>query len=83
VKKILEKDMSRKTGAQVRVKIYSPKDPFEKYVKEFPGKCLDHLDIETNCYEVNPALLKSTQKVVEEQLFTHLLKSNCLVTGQI
>jgi len=48
--------------------------------------CLDDLDIEVNEYTLNPALLLGdnplSTTIVEEALYTNLLKSNCLVTGQ-
>ena len=45
--------------------------------------CLDELDISCNEYVVNPNLLKVGTEVVNNMVvFSHLLKSNCLVTGQ-
>lgn len=48
----------------------------------FPGTCLDGLDIETDSYRVQPKFLKTAPEYREERLHSHLLKSNCLATGQ-
>jgi len=51
---------------------------------ELDGLLLDRLDIEVDRYEPAPELLFADQDEtpVEETLVSHLLKSNCLVTGQ-
>jgi 7-cyano-7-deazaguanine reductase len=48
------------------------------------GLLLDRLDIEVDKYSPDTALLFAAQDEapVEETLVSHLLKSNCLVTGQ-
>ena len=53
-------------------------------VSEIPGVSLDRLDIETHAFRPDPQLLKwdSHENKVEEELYSDLLKSNCLVTGQ-
>jgi 7-cyano-7-deazaguanine reductase len=45
---------------------------------------LDTLDIEVDRYTPDPGLLRADagQPEGEETLYSHLLKSNCLVTGQ-
>ena len=51
---------------------------------ELDGLLLDRLDIEVDSYTPDAALLKAEhdEAPVEETLVSHLLKSNCLVTGQ-
>ena len=51
---------------------------------EFDGVLLDRLDLEITQYTPSPLLLKAAldEAPVEEKLVSHLLKSNCLVTGQ-
>ena len=51
---------------------------------ELDGLLLDRLDIEVDSYSPSPAILKAAldEEPVEEKLVSHLLKSNCLVTGQ-
>jgi 7-cyano-7-deazaguanine reductase len=48
------------------------------------GVLLDTLDIEVDRYTPDPGLLRADagQPEGEETLYSHLLKSNCLVTGQ-
>lgn len=47
-----------------------------------PGQCLDNLDVACQHHAPNPRLLKTGAAVVQETLHSHLLKSNCPVTGQ-
>ena len=51
---------------------------------ELRGLLLDRLDIEIDNYTPDPNLLRARTEgaPVEEILVSHLLKSNCLVTGQ-
>lgn len=80
VQKIIQKDLSSVIQAPVEVKVFTPSD--EKHLKDLPGFCLDRLDIEINEYQVNPELLSILPENVEETLYSNLLKSNCLATGQ-
>ena len=66
----------------VSVRLYSPKDYTMRAVTEFSGLCLNHLDVETTTYQVEPAFLQTSPLSVEEILYSDLLKSNCLATGQ-
>lgn len=84
VASIMEKDLSRATGSQVRVTLV----PLGQMghsgdIFSLPGQCIDELDIETDCYQTNPDLLATEPgEQTSEVLHSHLLKSNCLVTGQ-
>lgn len=83
---LLQADLSVGFGAPVRVTLTSP-DQFNLcQFQEFDGNLLDRLDIEIKEeeYEPNPLILKvdHSSSAVEECLVSHLLKSNCLVTGQ-
>lgn len=40
------------------------------------------MDIEVDSYHVHPEFLKSNNEIAKESLYSNLLKSNCLVTGQ-
>lgn len=73
---------ARLSSASVRV---MAADHFEfQQVQELEGLSLDRLDIECNDYTPRPDLLKADHEnpPVSETLVSHLLKSNCLVTGQ-
>ncbi|OPX56058.1 7-cyano-7-deazaguanine reductase [Oceanospirillum multiglobuliferum] len=79
----LEQDLSAAAGDAVLVELYSMKEA--KYLQVAPasGRCIDDLDIEVQHYHPEPKLLKTqSDLIVEEQLHSHLLRSNCPVTGQ-
>ncbi len=76
----MEKDLSKAAGGDVRVLLTSPQDAVA--VENFIGECIDELDIEVSHYEPAPELLSAKGEVVSEALVSHLLKSNCPVTGQ-
>lgn len=82
VEQILTKDLTKAAGGAVGVRLLKAMDITGHQLQEFSGVCLDSLDIETDVYEVNPNFLQSTNEIVQEELYSHLLKSNCLVTGQ-
>jgi 7-cyano-7-deazaguanine reductase len=81
---LLRSDLSAGFGAPVQVSLTLP-DAFAKLkMEELDGLLLDRLDIEVEDYAVDAGLLKAdhNESPVEETLVSHLLKSNCLVTGQ-
>ncbi len=81
---LLRGDLSAGFGAPVQVTLTTP-DAFAKLnMEELDGLLLDRLDIEVDDYAVDAGLLKAdpNESPVEETLVSHLLKSNCLVTGQ-
>jgi 7-cyano-7-deazaguanine reductase len=81
---LLRDDLSAGFGAPVHIALTEP-DGFDKVkMGELDGLLLDRLDIEVDQYSPAPALLTSARDgaPVEETLLSHLLKSNCLVTGQ-
>lgn len=82
VRETIQKDLSDFAGSDVTVKIISVDDCAEMEIKAFSGICLDALDIECQEYLVNPAFLHTDTHIVTETLYSNLLKSNCLVTGQ-
>jgi NADPH-dependent 7-cyano-7-deazaguanine reductase QueF len=61
-----------------------PEDFGKLEMGELDGLLLDRLDIEVDSYSPTPDCSRpiSTKRPVEETLVSHLLKSNCLVTGQ-
>ncbi len=83
VESLMKKDLMCVSGCEVDVSFRSL-DLSEKLVAVLPGKNLDGLDIEVTGYQVDPSILKvdTISGYVCETLNSHLLKSNCLVTGQ-
>lgn len=80
----LEKDLSAAAGKPVGVRIRSLAEVSAQGVVSLPGECIDDLDVSISNYEQpQPELLQcDAGRVVEETLHSHLLKSNCPVTGQ-
>ncbi|PMR74000.1 NADPH-dependent 7-cyano-7-deazaguanine reductase QueF [Billgrantia endophytica] len=78
---ILEQDLAAAAGAPVSVELFDVDAP-ALAVRELPGECLDDLDIEISDYTPSTEHLRVSEDVVEETLYSHLLKSNCPVTGQ-
>jgi len=76
-------DLSKTCGVEVAVDLRGLEFE-ESLIGKLPGDNLDDLDIEVNEYTVNSNLLRIEPGAghIEETLNSHLLKSNCLVTGQ-
>ena len=81
VEETLVRDLSSAAGASVSVELLGVDDS-ELAPQRLPGECLDDLDIEVSDYTPSAAHLTTGDEVVEETLHSHLLKSNCPVTGQ-
>jgi 7-cyano-7-deazaguanine reductase len=66
------------------VKIILPEEFDKEPVHELDGLNLDRMDIECTQYQPAPELLTAqhAEAPVTETFVSHLLKSNCLVTGQ-
>jgi 7-cyano-7-deazaguanine reductase len=81
---LLRADLSAGFGAPVQVRL-TPQEQFGALrMGELEGLLLDRLDIEVDSYTPQPAILRANlnEAPVQETLVSHLLKSNCLVTGQ-
>ena len=70
--------------SSVGVRLLMPELFDRENVAEFDGLSLDRLDVECTRYTPAPELLTAAfdEAPVAEVLTSHLLKSNCLVTGQ-
>jgi 7-cyano-7-deazaguanine reductase len=81
---VLAKDLSAAAGKVVGVRIRSLDDVQADGVAKLPGVCIDDLDISVSQYEhPQPELLRcDAERIVEESVHSHLLKSNCPVTSQ-
>ncbi|MGY3296779.1 7-cyano-7-deazaguanine reductase [Pseudomonas sp. TE6288] len=80
----LVKDLSAAAGKPVAVKVSTLAEVEGQGVTALPGQCIDALDVSISNYEQpQPELLRcAADRVVEETVHSHLLKSNCPVTGQ-
>ncbi|MCS0658629.1 NADPH-dependent 7-cyano-7-deazaguanine reductase QueF [Massilia terrae] len=81
---LLREDLSTAVGAPVHIALSTPEAFGQVKMGELDGLLLDRLDIEVDSYTPAPQLLKANfdEAIIEETLVSHLLKSNCLVTGQ-
>ncbi len=77
----MEKDLSHASGGQVKVAMFEADSP-QLQCFGFDGECVDDLDIDVDVYEPDATLLKTSENTVTEILNSHLLRSNCPVTGQ-
>ena len=78
----LTRDLSAAAGAPVSVRVLPLGEQPPRTLAPPPGESLDELDIAIDRYTPDPSLLAADEPLVEETLHSHLLKSNCLVTGQ-
>ncbi len=79
----LTRDLSAAAGASVRAKIEVLSGRPQPTLGYPQGILLDDLDIACDTYQPAPDLLVAVDgQKTEETLYSHLLKSNCLVTGQ-
>jgi 7-cyano-7-deazaguanine reductase len=83
--KTLSTDLSAAAGGSVLVFLTDLSDPAAQHIGQFPGDCIDEINIRALTYDLDPELLADsadTNEIVAEELHSHLLKSNCLVTHQ-
>ena len=81
VREQLEIDLAETAGAPVSVELFDV-DASELMPQRLPGECIDELDIAIDDYTPSAEPLVVGDEIVEETLYSHLLKSNCPVTGQ-
>lgn len=86
VQETIQQDIAKRIQSDVIVKIIPVNTINEQaIIRTFEGTCIDEHDITCDIYKVDASLLaieESEEAIVQETLFSHLLKSNCLVTGQ-
>jgi len=81
LEKIILTDLSNAVNAKVAGKLLPINTKIE--FGEASGINIDDLDIECNSYNLpDNSLIKYEDIVIEEEINSNLLKSNCLVTGQ-
>ncbi len=80
---VLENDLSACVGGPVLVDIYTVNEYTRRGLQTMPGICLDDLPVKVDRYKPDASLLDLDDgPVVTETLHSHLLKTNCPVTGQ-
>ena len=81
----IEMDLSVLVQSSVMVRIITPDESLHTFARaKAPGLCIDREEIETDIYELDATLLQLevVSGHVTEVLHSHLLRSNCPVTGQ-
>jgi 7-cyano-7-deazaguanine reductase len=67
----------------LEVRLHLPASWSELAVEVQAGRCLDDLPVAIEHYEPAPQVLRTcSDRLVEERLFSRLLRSRCPVTGQ-
>ena len=84
VQNALIKDLSQCANKTITVELNGNLDQFPDKLGTFTGTCLDDLDIDVDNYQLTDTYLQdiSSDQLVTETLYSHLLKSNCLITNQ-
>lgn len=82
VTKQIQTDLSKVAGATVSVTLIPLDQLTNSSIANFTGICLDTLDIAIDTYTTQPNFLQVQDQHASETFYTHLFKSNCLVTGQ-
>lgn len=82
VRATIARDLSAAAGAAVAVVLRPLHERPERRFGYPEGDCIDALEIDIERYQPCPEVLHAGGEEVEETLYSHLLKSNCLVTGQ-
>ncbi|MDR0934239.1 MAG: NADPH-dependent 7-cyano-7-deazaguanine reductase QueF, partial [Burkholderiaceae bacterium] len=81
---LLRADLSDAFGAPVSLSLIQQPAFASVTIAELEGLLLDRLDIEASRYSLDTSFLMTDtdEPPVEEKLVSHLLKTNCPVTGQ-
>jgi len=87
VEVLIAKDLTRITGTDVRVNVIQLTAAVRAAhhlaeIADVDGELLDELVVEVDSYHPAPELLTTEAGMVDECLVSHLLKTNCPVTGQ-
>jgi 7-cyano-7-deazaguanine reductase len=82
VRGLLLKDLSSCVGCEIEVNFHHVEDSLINDKALLKGQCIDQLDTVIEHYHPAPEVLVVDDDVIEEQLYSHLLRSLCPVTGQ-
>ncbi|AAM67844.1 NADPH-dependent 7-cyano-7-deazaguanine reductase QueF [Buchnera aphidicola] len=81
---ILTNDLTKCICGQISIKLFSLDAIKNETITDFHGICIDNQNIKIESYKYTPSFLmiNSERKIIKEDLYTHLFKSNCPVTQQ-
>lgn len=82
----MQKDLSKVANSSVDVTLLPSEEFNNQFIGFFSGICLEKVfsDLSIEQYQYNPKILTNAEgiEIVEEDLYSNLLKSNCLITNQ-
>jgi 7-cyano-7-deazaguanine reductase len=79
---LIQADLSQVAGSSVIVDIKSAITSTSDTIVQFPGTCIDHLEMAELPNHVDASVLRCSNEAVNEEIYSHLLRSNCPVTNQ-
>lgn len=79
---LIKEDLSACVQGEADIRLHMPPSFGAPSITVPTGECIDHLDVSIRTYEVAPSLLAVEDHVVEETLYSNLLRTNCPVTNQ-
>ncbi len=84
---LIQKDLNQAYAAEVHLNFQGPEHFAAQSIQTFSGLNLDELNLElpvdfSYLPQAEYLSLEASGELVEETLYSHLLKSNCLITGQ-
>jgi 7-cyano-7-deazaguanine reductase len=79
---VVARDLTSCVGQPVSISIDALDDATHRIVSPLAGTCIDDIKLTIDRFTVDPAYLSAREEYVEETLYSNLLKSNCLITGQ-
>ena len=77
----VQRDLQACVQGAVALQFWSV-DNFPQADSPLSGDCVDHIAVACDGYQPDASLLKTVGSTVSERLYSHLLKTNCPVTGQ-
>lgn len=79
----LQQDLSQAAGDNIQMTLSTIKSASIAMAPSFDSICLDSLPVHCDHYDApQPHYLQTQNELAQERVYSDLLKSNCLVTGQ-
>ena len=83
LEQIIRSDVGDCVGVEIEVRVQPVAWSEARRVARLAGDCIDSIDVTCTDADVTPAHLRASDaEAVREDLYTHLLRSLCPVTGQ-
>ena len=86
IQNVIVKDLSDCSGSPVQLRLTPISEYASTCFSNPDGICLDQLDVEIEQYHTDASLLQlaadTSAPIIDESVFSHLLRSNCPITGQ-